>query len=359
MLTPSSSLVRRIQQALELIPSAHRLPPQDDEIFPSLEEGKTRLQNYVFTQGFALGSQSFQKGKTALVLDCTRHGTKTRNYCQLEDEERVRIGNKVLHDGCKYRLRLKAMEGTWRLIVTNTEHSHDMAMDLFSFRQHRDKDPGRGEALQQDHSLRAAGIKYRQALRALNIQGLRPSKDDYYNLSRSQGNHTKEEARQFALAILKEESFHVRCLEKNFIEDNQVKRRVIEYFFFCNTEQICLARRFLSHFLVETDATFNTNRLNMLLSVLLGIKNTGSSFPAAYCFISSESKDSFLFMFACMEELMFHDQCVGPNVILRDFAVRLGVAMVKAVNPREMSEGEAESAWEMSQAMDASHTTVM
>lgn len=293
------------------------------------------MQNYVFTQGFALASQSFQKGKTVLVLDCTRHGTKTRNYCQLEDEGRVKIGNKVLHDGCKYRLRLKAMEGAWRLIVTNTEHSHDMAMDLFSFRQHRDKDPGRGEALQQAHSLRAAGIKYRQALRALNIQGIRLSKDDYYNLSRSEGNHTEEEARQFALAILKEESFHVRCLEKNIIEDNQVKRRVIEYFFFRNTGQLCLARRFLSHFLVETDATFNTNRLNMLLSVLLGITNTGSSFPAAYCFISSEAKDSFLFMFACMEEFMFHDQCVGPNVILRDFAVRLGVAMVKAVNPEK------------------------
>lgn len=84
------------------------------------------------------------------------------------------------------------MESTWRLIVTNTEHSHDMGMDLFSFRQHRDKDPGRGEALQQAHSLRAAGIKYRQALRALNIQGIRLSKDDYYNLSRSEGNHTRK-----------------------------------------------------------------------------------------------------------------------------------------------------------------------
>lgn len=45
-----------------------------------------------------------------------------------------------------------------------------------------------------------------------------------------------------------------------------------------------------------------------------------------------------------------------PNVILRDFAVRLGVAMVKAVNPREMSGREAESAWKMSQDMDASLT---
>lgn len=113
---------------------------------------------------------------------------------------------------------------------------------------------------------------------------------------------------------------------------------------------------FLVIFLVETNTTFNTNRLNMPLSVLLGITNTGSSFPAAYCFISSESKESSLFMFACMEELMFYDQCVGPNVILGDCAAGLGAAMVKAVNPREMPGGETKSAWEISQAMDPSRT---
>lgn len=174
---------------------------------------------------------------------CINHGPS--KYCQLEDEGRVKIGNKVLHDGCKYRLRLKAMEGAWRLIVTNTEHSHDMAIDLFSFRQHRDKDPGRGEALQQAHSLRAAGIKYRQALRALNIQGIHLSKDDYYNLSRSEGNYIEEEARQFALAILKEESFHVRCLEQNIIEHNQVKRRLVSISFSTIQNRFALLDGFL------------------------------------------------------------------------------------------------------------------
>lgn len=45
---------------------------------------------------------------------------------------------------------------------------------------------------------------------------------------------------------------------------------------------------------------------------------------------------SFLFMFACMEGLIFYDQCVGLNVILGDFATRLGVAMIKVVNPQEV-----------------------
>lgn len=72
----SLSLDDRIRQAVELIPPAHCVAPINDEIFSLLEEGKPRLQNYAFTQGFALASTSFQKGKTVLVLDCTRHGKR-------------------------------------------------------------------------------------------------------------------------------------------------------------------------------------------------------------------------------------------------------------------------------------------
>lgn len=210
-------------------------------------------------------------------------------------------------------------------------------MNLFDFCQHRDKDPYWGEALQQSQSLFAAKIKYRQALQASNIQRLCIWKDDYYNLSRSDGFHTKQAARQFALANLKEKGFHVRCLVKNI----KMKHRVIEHFFFCNEEQICLARWFLGHFLVETDATFNTNGLNMLSSVFLGITNTGSSFLTIFFFINSESKESFMVMFTCMKELMFYEQCVEPNNTFGYFVAGLGSAMVKAVNPREMPGEEA------------------
>ena len=85
---------------MELIPPAHRLVPVDNETFSLLEEGKLRLQNYAFTQGFALASTSFQKGKTVLILDCTRHGKKIRNNRHIEDEDRLRQGNKVLFDNC-------------------------------------------------------------------------------------------------------------------------------------------------------------------------------------------------------------------------------------------------------------------
>lgn len=40
MLNPSTSLESRIQQALDIIPPAHRLPPQDDEFFLRLKKKK-------------------------------------------------------------------------------------------------------------------------------------------------------------------------------------------------------------------------------------------------------------------------------------------------------------------------------
>ena len=98
----SLSLEDRIRSALALIPPAHRLPPVDDEIFSSLDEGKHRLQNYAFTQGFALASTSFQKKKTILILDCIRHENKTRNTRYIEDEDKLRRDNKVLFDHYRY-----------------------------------------------------------------------------------------------------------------------------------------------------------------------------------------------------------------------------------------------------------------
>jgi len=54
-----------------------------------------------------------------------------------------------------------------------------------------------------------------------------------------------------------------------------------------------MARRFVSDFMYKTDVTFNTNILKLLLSVVVGIDNTGSTFLVAYCYITSELAVSF------------------------------------------------------------------
>lgn len=87
-----------------------------------------------------------------------------------------------------------------------------------------------------------------------------------------------------------------------------------------------------------------------------GITNTGLSFPAAYCFINSKSKESFLFVFACMQELMFYDKCPGFYTILGGFAAGLGAAMMKTLTQNEVRGGEAEITLNIAQSMDESQT---
>lgn len=83
-----------------------------------------------------------------------------------------------------------------------------------------------------------------------------------------------------------------------------------------------------------------------------GITNTGLPFPAAYCFINSKSVESFLFVFACMQELMFYDECPGFYTILGGFAAGLGVAMMKTLTQIEVRGGEAEITLNIAQSMD-------
>ena len=105
-----------------------------------------------------------------------------------------------------------------------------------------------------------------------------------------------EDKIQVTLDTLEGKGFHICCLKKYLIEDNVRQRQVIEAFLFCFLEQIKIGQRFVSHFVIQTDATFNTNELNMPLSILVGITNTMSSFPLAYIFISSESVEVFKFV---------------------------------------------------------------
>jgi hypothetical protein len=72
-------------------------------------------------------------------------------------------------------------------------------------------------------------------------------------------------------------------------------------------EQIRLIRRFISGFLYETDATFNTNTRRLPLSVIVGIDNTRHTFPIAFIFITTELAKSFKFIRECLIDLCFYD----------------------------------------------------
>ena len=73
----------------------------------------------------------------------------------------------------------------------------------------------------------------------------------------------------------------------------------------------------------ETDATFN-----MPLSILVGVLNTGKTFPFALCFITSGTTASFEFMEDQLDDLFFYN-CPRPKVIYDDCAKGLTSAIAR------------------------------
>ncbi|XP_044723742.1 MULE transposase domain-containing protein [Hirsutella rhossiliensis] len=144
---------------------------------------------------------------------------------------------------------------------------------------------------------RTAGLSATESTRILDQHGLGNclSAKEFYNLSRSEGDAAFED-------------FRVRCFFKYLLDDQgRQTARVLEHLFFCSSEQIRLGRRFVSGFLMQTDATFNTNCLHLPLSVIVGITNTGKTFPLAFAFITSESAEAFEFVNAQLAELVWYD----------------------------------------------------
>jgi hypothetical protein len=107
--------------------------------------------------------------------------------------------------------------------------------------------------------------------------------------------------------ILKQNSFYPRTREEYIVENSIRIKQVIRDIFFMSNKQIRMARRFISRFLYKTNATFNTNTRRLPLSVIVGIDNTGHTFPMAFIFITSESAKSFKFANECLTGLCFYN----------------------------------------------------
>jgi len=223
-----------------------------------------------------------------------------------------------------------------------------MEPDPFQFRQHTHRDPTRNRALMLGGGLQHAGVLYSEARKVLQNHDVCLSVQDYYNLKRSEGKLTNKEALKLLLGQLDLEDFRVRVMEKYVVDsEGNHTQQVVQHIFFCSSEQIDLARRFVSGFCMQTDVTFNTNQLRLPLSIIVGITNTSKTFPLAFCFITSESTEAFEFVNTQLKELMFYD-CPGPAVIVGDFSKGLSAAMARrsGVDTSGDAGGGVEGSWE-------------
>jgi len=110
---------------------------------------------------------------------------------------------------------------------------------------------------------------------------------EFYNLQRKRGKAklTSQEEAQPIVTFLDDRDCHVE-VDEAYILDNLRNEtdRVIQSIVWFTVEQLRLCRRFVSSFLLETDATFNKECRRLLLYNLVGIDNCGKTFPAIQIF---------------------------------------------------------------------------
>jgi len=136
------------------------------------------------------------------------------------------------------------------------------------------------------------------------------------------------------MAAFDEAGFQFRTgLVPQPIKDGVRQPAVMEQTVFFYPTQKDLAQRFISEFTILIDRTFNTNRLRIPFIQLIGIANTGKSFPATFSFAVSESKHAFDFIFETVDILIFTNQNVArPSVIIADQAAGL-IALIPTSLP--------------------------
>jgi hypothetical protein len=93
--------------------------------------------------------------------------------------------------------------------------------------------------------------------------------------------------------------------------------------FFAHRRQLEAVKRFVSGFLLVIDGTFNTNDHRLPLLTMVGVLNTGETFPVAFSFCQSESRAAFDFVWESLREECFTPEIPPPRVILGDWAAGL------------------------------------
>ena len=331
----------KLEKAVQALPEAYLAPLCKNEEFETPEACLRRLQGYALSQGFAVvqKSGSMKQKRPRFQYKCIHHGKETQNNRQLElhverDTEgnlitrRKRDGTYTQQKDCPWEVYLslrKAERGSSRtallLGITSAEHSHSMAPNPLRYRQHLKALEEYSEAAKIASIHKKSFLSYTTSQRILEKSGLSLPCSDYYNLyceKTVDGIYDEFEALVYAL---NEVGFKFACrMELTSNRDGEVIKRQLQQVWFALDEQIQLAQRFIADFTMLSDGTFSTNDLNLTLNTMIGVTNTGHSFPAVQSFARSEAALNFDFIFQCNQDFIFTGKIPPPRVIISDQA---------------------------------------
>lgn len=297
-------LTKQYLAAIALVPEDHLIPPYEGETFLSKVEAQQRFKDKAFSEGFAVVNGR-QSGRNSLHMVCSHHGLATKNTRKLEEDDRKRVNTHVQQLHCKWHVRGTNRQGCWSVTTLVDLHNHAPASDPFCDSNNSSYLLTKAAATVESSILRRAGTTHSQARAILGQKGLTIGKKAYYNSVRPDkeeaGPRTEKAEAERLLDVLEKHQWHCRPKYKGrYDEDGEELQghSEIEHIFFTSSKMITLAKRFTCHWVMEVDATFNTNSRRLPLLILSGITNTMQTFPIGFAFIISESKAAFSHVFS-------------------------------------------------------------
>jgi len=107
--TVTAELQAQLDTAISNLLPAYRRTPRENEPFESREAAYLRLQDWAFTEGFALVIKSAKTKNSQVVqqyVECIHHKKETRNTRKLAEDKRRRVQTKTQTNGCKFSISI-------------------------------------------------------------------------------------------------------------------------------------------------------------------------------------------------------------------------------------------------------------
>ena len=324
---------------------AWRLPPAPkEEVFKSFKQCQQRLNVWAMVEGFTVVVRGRGDSKNPCMrFLCIHHNDETRNYRELEDDvekdsdghiisKRQRGVTHTKQKGCKWyaycslknvNKQNSGIKG-FCLVVKELSHSHHVVNNPLMYTVNQDLIPEFRQLVVAAIKHRINIIPYSQSRRILDSDdlGLFLSAKKYYNLVRNLPADKEDlETIQGLLKALDDAEFvHYQRVESEFDSEGRMTKKRLIQIWFAHPKQLAVAQRFMADQVLIIDGTFNTNELRLPLLVAVGITNSGSTFPIAFSFCPSESKESFLFFFECLQKELFVGDIPPCRTVIGDQA---------------------------------------
>jgi hypothetical protein len=223
-------LQAQIDEAINMLPPAHRRPPLKGEIVDSPASRYIRLQDWAFTHRFYLVIESAKGDRTQ--FRCIHHQKQTRNTRKTAEADRQRVETSTQARGCPFSLyisRQKRLGDRWAVgfNLEKLQHNHALNPDALMYIFHRSKRPSYSEALELASDLRGV-VGYSAASQVLKKKGWEIDWKQFYNLLRKEekGSLTRQDELVLILKILDNEGLHPQVREEYILnEDSNCEQR--------------------------------------------------------------------------------------------------------------------------------------